>query len=232
MSHGFRLDLLVGSGPRACDRAAVLLLAFAASLLLHLAITQWDVRFSDPVEAAAAAHRDHHRAAAPAGARASRSAEAQAQAQRSRCRCPRPCGRGSGRTGRRTGRGGTSGRSSRSVAGCLRHSTSQSPQRRSFRRCRSNLPPRIDLAYRGFLGTRGFFIGDAVYRLEHSANQYKISTVGEARGLAALAVSRPGQGDQRRRHHRQRPAAEYLQHRTHQQLSARIGDASTGKPAW
>jgi hypothetical protein len=48
------------------------------------------------------------------------------------------------------------------------------------------LPPRIDLAYRGFLGTRGFFIGDAVYRLEHSGSQYRISTVGEARGLAAL----------------------------------------------
>lgn len=48
------------------------------------------------------------------------------------------------------------------------------------------LPPRIDLAYRAFLGTRGFFIGEAVYRLEHEANQYKISTVAEARGLAAL----------------------------------------------
>jgi hypothetical protein len=48
------------------------------------------------------------------------------------------------------------------------------------------LPPRIDLAYRAFLGTRGFFIGEGVYRLEHQANQYKISTVAEARGLAAL----------------------------------------------
>lgn len=48
------------------------------------------------------------------------------------------------------------------------------------------LPPRIDLAYRAFLGTRGFVIGDAVYRLEHSGSQYRISTVGEARGLAAL----------------------------------------------
>jgi len=48
------------------------------------------------------------------------------------------------------------------------------------------LPPRIDLAYRGFLGTRGFFIGDAVYRLEHSGSQYSIATVGEARGIAAL----------------------------------------------
>ena len=48
------------------------------------------------------------------------------------------------------------------------------------------LPPRIDLVYRGFLGTQGFFIGDAVYRLEHAANRYSITTVGEARGLAAL----------------------------------------------
>jgi hypothetical protein len=48
------------------------------------------------------------------------------------------------------------------------------------------LPPRIELVYRGFLGTQGFFIGDAVYRLEHAANQYRITTVGEARGLAAL----------------------------------------------
>ena len=48
------------------------------------------------------------------------------------------------------------------------------------------LPLRIDLAYRAFLGTRGFLIGDAVYRLEHSGSQYRISTVGEARGLAAL----------------------------------------------
>ena len=54
------------------------------------------------------------------------------------------------------------------------------------------LPPRIDLSYRAFLGTRGFFVADAVYRLEHSANQYKISTVGQARGLAALLFR--GQG--------------------------------------
>jgi hypothetical protein len=48
------------------------------------------------------------------------------------------------------------------------------------------LPPRIELVYRGFLGTQGFFVGDAVYRLEHAANEYRITTVGEARGLAAL----------------------------------------------
>ncbi len=54
------------------------------------------------------------------------------------------------------------------------------------------LPPRIELVYRGFLGTQGFFVGDAVYRLEHAANQYRITTVGEARGLAALFLH--GQG--------------------------------------
>ena len=54
------------------------------------------------------------------------------------------------------------------------------------------LPPRIELVYRGFLGTQGFFIGDAVYRLEHADNQYRITTVGEAHGLAALFLR--GQG--------------------------------------
>jgi len=54
------------------------------------------------------------------------------------------------------------------------------------------LPPRVDLAYKVFYGTRGFFIGDAVYRFEHSNNRYRISTVGEARGLAALVLR--GQG--------------------------------------
>jgi len=48
------------------------------------------------------------------------------------------------------------------------------------------LPPRVDLAYRAFLGTRGFLIGQAVYRLDHGARDYTISTVAEARGLASL----------------------------------------------
>ncbi len=54
------------------------------------------------------------------------------------------------------------------------------------------LPPRIELVYRGFLGTQGFFIGDAVYRLEHGDNRYTITSIGEARGLAALFLR--GQG--------------------------------------
>jgi hypothetical protein len=54
------------------------------------------------------------------------------------------------------------------------------------------LPPRVDLVYKGFLGTRGFVLGDATYRFEHAGNQYRISTVGELRGLASLLY--PGQG--------------------------------------
>jgi hypothetical protein len=54
------------------------------------------------------------------------------------------------------------------------------------------LPPRVDLVYKVFLGTQGFMIGEAVYRFEHAAGQYRIATVGEARGLAALVLR--GQG--------------------------------------
>jgi hypothetical protein len=54
------------------------------------------------------------------------------------------------------------------------------------------LPPRVDLAYKVFWGTQGFEIGRATYRFEHENNRYRISTVGEARGLAALLFR--GQG--------------------------------------
>ena len=54
------------------------------------------------------------------------------------------------------------------------------------------LPPRIDLVYKAFLGTQGFMIGEATYRFEHAANEYRIATVGEAKGLAALFLR--GQG--------------------------------------
>jgi hypothetical protein len=54
------------------------------------------------------------------------------------------------------------------------------------------LPARVDLVYKAFLGTRGFLIGEAVYRFEHADNQYRIATVGEARGIAALLLR--GQG--------------------------------------
>jgi len=54
------------------------------------------------------------------------------------------------------------------------------------------LPPRVDLAYNVYFGTHGFLIGEAVYRFEHADNQYRIATVGKARGLAALILR--GQG--------------------------------------
>jgi hypothetical protein len=54
------------------------------------------------------------------------------------------------------------------------------------------LPPRVDLAYKVFLGTQGFMIGDATYRFEHTGDRYRISTVGQARGLAALVLRGTG----------------------------------------
>jgi hypothetical protein len=54
------------------------------------------------------------------------------------------------------------------------------------------LPPRVDLVYKLYLGSQGFLIGDATYRFEHADNHYRISTVGQARGLAALLVRGEG----------------------------------------
>ena len=54
------------------------------------------------------------------------------------------------------------------------------------------LPPRVDLAYKVFWGTQGFEIGEAVYRFEHKDQRYRITTLGQARGLAALVLR--GQG--------------------------------------
>ena len=52
------------------------------------------------------------------------------------------------------------------------------------------LPARVDLSYRVFYGP--LHIGNATYRFEHAANRYRISTVGEARGLAALILRGEG----------------------------------------
>src|ERR1700681_1403641 len=169
---------------------AILMLAFAASLLLHLAITQWDVRFSDssedlppltatitelpPPPAPAPAARPTPKPkrnvriasvpSPPVVAQAEPAAEKAMAAPQDAAPEPPP---------------------PPPLDEPIAAATEIAPLLKQ-------LPPRIDLAYRAFLGTRGFFIGDAVYRLEHSANQYKISTVGEARGLAALLFR--GQG--------------------------------------
>ncbi len=59
------------------------------------------------------------------------------------------------------------------------------------------LPPRVDLAYKVFFGTQDFHIGSATYRFEHGAGAYRVSTVGEARGLAALFVRGQGRVESR-----------------------------------
>jgi len=53
------------------------------------------------------------------------------------------------------------------------------------------LPSRVELDYRVYYGL-GLYIGDASYRFEHAGGRYRIATVGEARGLAALVLR--GQG--------------------------------------
>jgi len=54
------------------------------------------------------------------------------------------------------------------------------------------LPPRVDLAYKVFFGMQAFQVGSATYRFEHDAGSYRVYTVAEALGLAALFVR--GQG--------------------------------------
>ena len=59
------------------------------------------------------------------------------------------------------------------------------------------LPPRVDLVYKAFFGTQGFVIGEAVYRFEHGDGEYRIATVGEAQGLAALLLRGQGRMESR-----------------------------------
>jgi len=54
------------------------------------------------------------------------------------------------------------------------------------------LPRRVDLVYKAYLGTDGMLIGQAIYRFEHAGGEYRIATVAEAKGLAALFLR--GQG--------------------------------------
>ena len=59
------------------------------------------------------------------------------------------------------------------------------------------LPPRVDLAYKVFFGTLDFHVGSATYRFEHDAGTYRVHTIGEARGLAALFVRGKGRVESR-----------------------------------
>jgi Protein of unknown function (DUF3108) len=168
----------------------VLMLAFAASLLLHLAITQWDVRFSDPVEDLPPLTATLTELPAPP--------------------VPVPVPRPKPRPKRSVRVATVPAPAVVDQPEPVVEQAAPEPQTvaepplaaapldepvaaaQEIQPLPKQLPPRIDLTYRAFLGTRGFFVGDAVYRLEHSANQYKISTVGQARGLAALLFH--GQG--------------------------------------
>ncbi len=59
------------------------------------------------------------------------------------------------------------------------------------------LPSRVDLVYKAFLGTQGFLVGEAIYRFEHAGNEYQITTIGEAKGLAALFLRGQGKMESR-----------------------------------
>ena len=62
---------------------------------------------------------------------------------------------------------------------------------------KKTLPRRVDLVYKAFLGTHGFMIGEATYRFEHAANEYRIATIGEAKGIAALFIRGQGKVESR-----------------------------------
>jgi hypothetical protein len=62
---------------------------------------------------------------------------------------------------------------------------------------KKTLPRRVDLVYKAFLGTHGFMIGEATYRFEHAANEYRIVTIGEAKGIAALFIRGQGRVESR-----------------------------------
>ncbi len=59
------------------------------------------------------------------------------------------------------------------------------------------LPPRVDLAYKVFFGTQAFHVGSATYRFEHAAGTYRVHTIAEAHGLAALFVRGQGRVESR-----------------------------------
>ena len=188
-----------------------LVIALALSLALHLALSLWPVEVPTTRRRRAAAGDDHRDAAAPrsrAGGRREAPPKAAPRDRAAGTRC--------GARARRDDRGGSSARSSprrrRSRPARNRRprrSSPPSPQPRrpppSFQP--KTLPRRVDLVYTVFLGTHGFVIGDATYRFEHAANEYRIATVGEARGLAALLIRGQGKVESRGLITRGRPAA-------------------------
>jgi hypothetical protein len=82
------------------------------------------------------------------------------------------------------------------------------------------LPRRVDLVYKAFLGTEGFLIGEAVYRFEHTGQEYHIMTIGEAKGLAAISCA-AREAREPWAHHRHGIAALRVRGRARQQRKAR-----------
>jgi hypothetical protein len=54
------------------------------------------------------------------------------------------------------------------------------------------LPLRVDLAYKVFLGGNGLLVGDGTYTFEHSGDRYRIVSIAQPRGIASTLI--PGRG--------------------------------------
>ena len=105
-------------------------------------------------------------------------------------------------------------------------------ERRSPTTPPKTLPRRVDLVYKAFLGTQGFLIGEAVYRFEHAGNEYQITTIGEAKGLAALFVRGQGKLESRGLITADGLAALRVRGRARQPATGARPRSSTGKSAW
>ncbi|HEY8623488.1 MAG TPA: hypothetical protein VIM74_06445, partial [Casimicrobiaceae bacterium] len=149
---------------------SVLMLAFAASLLLHLVITQWDVRFSDPIESmppltATITELPPPPAPAPAP-RPTPKPKAKRSVRVATFRAPAAAVVAQAEPAVEQAAEAPQGAAPDPPPAAAAPLDEPVAAATEIQPLPKQLPPRIDLAYRAFLGTRGFFIGDAVYRLE------------------------------------------------------------------
>ena len=185
------------SAARQARTRRVLVVALVLSLALHLAVT------------AVAGRADDRREPTPLTATITelppppvpRRRGAGAQGQAASPGAPRRSCRRSTRRPRRRRRRPTWRPPSRCPSEAAAPPARAPPRARRSRSCRRRRPRhrhRQDAAaarrprLQGVLRTRGFLIGDARYRFEHANQRYRIATIGEARGLAALVLR--GQG--------------------------------------
>ena len=162
--------------PRDRRRRDVLLLAFASSLVVHLLITQWPLTLGEDVDTPpplSATITELPPPPVPARSEAPPKAKRRA-----------PASRVAAVAGTRVAEIQAATTPAELETAELLNESVPPPQ--EAQAPPKQLPPRVDLAYRAFLGTQGFMIGEAVYRLDHTATEYRISTIAEARGLAAL----------------------------------------------